>query len=60
MKVKKKSGKPFKSRLLVNTVKGMIEHPYVKDEKACIFNEDDSYVSVEMCVTVDNGKYLKS
>lgn len=49
MKVKKKSGKPFKSGNAINTVKGEIEHPKLKGEKAYIFYEDDSYVSVVMC-----------
>jgi hypothetical protein len=51
LKVKKKSGKPFKSGNKVNTVKDIIEHPQVSGEKAYTFHEDDSYVSVVMCQT---------
>lgn len=58
MKVKKKSGKPFKSGFQVNTVKGTVDHPNVKGEKAYIFYEDDSYVSVKMCYVLDNDKSL--
>lgn len=52
-KVQKKSGKLFKSGNKVNTVKGIIQHPILKDEKAYTFNEDDSFVSVFMCEIVE-------
>ncbi|AGT13499.1 hypothetical protein BigBertha_226 [Bacillus phage BigBertha] len=55
MKVKKKSGKPFKSGNKVNTVIGIIHHPEVKGEKAYIFKEDASYVSVAMCEELEEG-----
>lgn len=45
-KVEKKSGKPFKSTLKVNTVKSVISHPILQGEEAYTFEEDDSYVSV--------------
>lgn len=49
MKVKKKSGKPFKSGNKVNTVKDIVNHPILRGEKAYTFYEDDSYVNVVMC-----------
>ncbi|AGI11966.1 hypothetical protein X915_gp059 [Bacillus phage vB_BanS-Tsamsa] len=52
MKVRKKSGKPFKSKNKINTVKEIIQHPIHKNEKAYTFYEDDSYVSVLMCEEV--------
>lgn len=50
-KVKKKSGKPFKSRLKENTVKGLIIHPHFTSRPviAYTFQEDDSFVSMEQC-----------
>lgn len=45
---KDKQPKPFKSRLLKNTVKGVINHPQL-NKPAFIFEEDDSYVSCETC-----------
>jgi hypothetical protein len=48
-KVFKKSMKPFKSMLRVNTVKGIIPHPMCPGKLAYIFEEDDSYVSCESC-----------
>lgn len=50
-KVRKKSGKPFKSTYKVNTVKGVIAHPILGRE-AYVFEEDDSYVSAELCELV--------
>lgn len=47
-KVRKKSGKPFKSKLKVNTVKAVIVHPYLGRD-AFVFEEDDSYVTAELC-----------
>ncbi len=49
LKVVKTSKNPFKSTFLVATVKGVIEHPILKNESAFIFEEDDSYVSVIQC-----------
>jgi len=54
MKVKKKSGKPFKSGNKINTVDKMIDHPINKGELAYTFLEDDSYVSVVMCELVED------
>lgn len=55
MKVKKKSGKPFKSGNKVNTVIGIIHHPIRKGEKAYIFKEDATWVSVELCEEIEEG-----
>jgi hypothetical protein len=41
--------KPFKSQLLVNTVKGIINHP-ILNIPAFTFEEDDSYVECRRCV----------
>ncbi len=48
MKVCKKSGSPFKSKLKVNTIKDVIVHP-ITGKPAYLFEEDDSYVEVRMC-----------
>lgn len=58
-KVCKKSGKPFKSGLKVNTVKG-IDYMEVPSKNKAItiwrlcytFEEDDSLVSAEICETI--------
>jgi len=52
-KVRKKSGRPFKSGLLVNTVAEIIAHPYRPGKSAFIFDEDDSAVSIENCEAID-------
>lgn len=44
----KKSRKPFKSGVLVNTVKGIVPHPHI-DEMAFTFVEDDSVVAAHIC-----------
>jgi hypothetical protein len=49
-KVRKKK-KPFKSGLLVNTVKGVINHPVLKIP-AYTFYEDDSFVECWICIEV--------
>lgn len=51
MKVAKKSGNPFKSGLKINRVNDVIIHPITK-RPAYIFDDDDSYVEVRMCVVV--------
>jgi len=43
-RVWKLSRKPFKSKLQVNTVKGVVDHPYVEGTKGYTFEEDDSIV----------------
>lgn len=49
-KVKKKSGKPFKSMLKVNTAIGAVKNENDPNKKdAFIFKEDDSVVNVDMC-----------
>ena len=56
MKVKKKSGKPFKSGLKIATVKDIIDHPLKPTGgDAYTFEEDDSCVSVSQCVEVLNN-----
>jgi len=49
MKVKKKSGKPFKSKLNINTIKGEIINPNTNKE-AYTFIEDNSIVDKECCI----------
>ena len=44
----KKSNKPFKSGLLKNTIKSVINHQ-ITNKPAYLFNEDDSYVECKMC-----------
>lgn len=51
-KVTKKSGKPFKSGEKINTIKGITQHPVLKDEMAYTFEEDDSYVEIRRCETI--------
>lgn len=46
--VKFSSGKPFKSGLRENTVKGIITHE-ITGHPAFIFEEDDSYVETQIC-----------
>ncbi len=49
-KVKKKSGKPFKSMLKINTAIGIAKNENDPNKKdAFIFKEDDSVVNVDMC-----------
>lgn len=45
--------KPFKSGLKINTVKGIINHPYL-NVPAFTFEEDDSYVACATCLLVDD------
>lgn len=51
MKVRKVSGKPFKSGEKVNTVKGECIHPTTNKE-CWTFVEDDSYVEKFRCEEV--------
>lgn len=51
-KVTKESGRPFKSKLKVNTVKGIVEHPILKIP-AYTFVEDESVVECRQCVVVE-------
>lgn len=46
--VKKKSNKPFKSKRLVNTVKGECINPH-SNKEAYTFFEDDSIVDKHIC-----------
>ena len=54
MKVRKLSGKPFKSTRQVNTVKDVIDHPHLPGQQAYTFVEDDSYVAVRWCTRVED------
>jgi hypothetical protein len=49
---KQKSGKPFKSRNKINTVKGIINHHQL-NVPAFTFFEDDSYVDCRKCCIVE-------
>jgi hypothetical protein len=51
MKVRKKK-KPFKSGLMINAVKGLINHP-ILNTPAYTFYEDDSYVECRRCIVVE-------
>jgi hypothetical protein len=53
-KVVKKSGKPFKSGLKVNTVKSVTENPNT-NKPAFTFYEDESVVDVFICKEFLNG-----
>jgi hypothetical protein len=44
--------KPFKSGFLINTVKGVINHPTL-NIPAYTFYEDESYVECRRCETID-------
>jgi hypothetical protein len=55
-KVVKKSLKPFKSMLRKNTIKGIIPHPMRPGNFAYVFEEDDSYVSCELCEILQKYK----
>lgn len=46
--------KAFKSRLKVNTIKGVIEHPILIGELAYTFVEDESYVECRRCEVIED------
>jgi hypothetical protein len=48
---KLRSGNPFKSGLLINTVKGVIDHPQL-NIPAYTFEEDESYVECRRCYII--------
>lgn len=52
-KVIKKSGKPFKSRLKINTVKEETINPNT-GKKAYTFWEDNSIVDQEICIKIED------
>jgi hypothetical protein len=56
-KVKKISGKPFKSKKQINTVRDFVIHPFTK-RPAYLFQEDDSFVECRQCVAapITKGK----
>ena len=51
---KRGRGKPFKSTFKINTVKGIVDHPYRPGRPAFLFFEDDSFVSCETCELVQD------
>lgn len=51
------NNKKFKSGLLINTVKDVIEHPILKIP-AYTFEEDDSYVECRRCFLVDTHEVV--
>ncbi len=51
-KVRKPSGKKFKSGLSVNTVKSVVDHPVLSHLPAFTFHEDDSVVEARRCELV--------
>lgn len=53
----RKKNKPFKSGNLINTVKGIIEHPILKIE-SFTFEEDDSYVECRRCILTDGKEEI--
>lgn len=52
LKVKKISGKPFKSGLKFNTISGTGIHPKTK-RATFLFEEDDSYVECKQCIVIN-------
>lgn len=50
---KHESNKPFKSGRKHNTVKGVIQHPILKNRLAYTFEEDDTYVECWRCKVVE-------
>lgn len=48
-----KAAKPFKSKLTINTVKDIINHP-ILNIPAFTFEEDDSYVECRRCHVVND------
>ena len=59
IKVKKKSGKPFKSGKKINTAIGIvINEDDPKERKGYIFEEDNSVVNIEQCEVVKFFKYI--
>lgn len=57
LKVRKNSGKPFKSGLKINTVKDIVKHPILGSE-AYTFQEDDSIVETRQCCNLLNKDNL--
>ena len=55
-KVLKKSGKPFKSKLLINTISSVINHPILKIP-AYTFEEDNSFVECGQCILPKDRNY---
>jgi hypothetical protein len=51
------NNKKFKSGSVINTVKGVINHP-VLDIPAYVFEEDDSYVECHRCFLVDTHEVV--
>ena len=57
VKVRKRSGKPFKSGNKINTVKGEAINPYT-EKPGYIFYEDNSIVNQEICWKVSEPSFL--
>ncbi len=55
-KVFKVSRRTFKSSLLFNTVKGIIQNPFQSGKFSFIFEEDDSSVACFMCRLKENNE----
>lgn len=51
-KCKKKSPRPFKSTLKINTIKGVVNHPHL-NVPAYVFHEDDSCVECRKIQILD-------
>ena len=45
--------KPFKHGGKISTIKSIIEHPYLPNQLAYTFEEDDSAVHVAFCMRAD-------
>lgn len=54
--VYKISGKPFKSRLKINTIKGFLFDKRF-NKLAYTFNEDDSFVHCDKCLIIERNEY---
>lgn len=53
MRVAKKSLKPFKSGMIINTVKGTcVNEDDPKRRMAYVFEEDNSIVNVDICIEI--------
>ncbi|MCB1711026.1 MAG: hypothetical protein KDH96_00655 [Candidatus Riesia sp.] len=48
----RKKKKPFKSKKLINVVKGIVDHPFLEGQKAFTFFDDDSMVACDRCFLV--------
>lgn len=51
-KMVRKKKKPFKSKKVINVVKGIVDHPFIEGKKAFTFFDDDSVVACDRCFLV--------